>query len=51
MGGKNKALNAKLIEKCGFEAIQISCYDLAGAFLGKPEIWLVRMKDRRSIWA
>jgi 2-methylisocitrate lyase-like PEP mutase family enzyme len=43
--GCHDALSAKVIEKCGFEAIQISGYGLAGAFLGKPDVGLVRMKD------
>ena len=43
--GCHDALSAKVIEKCGFEAIQISGYGLAGSFLGKPDVGLVRMKD------
>ncbi len=43
--GCHDALSAKVIEKCGFEAIQISGYGLAGAFLAKPDVGLLRMKD------
>jgi len=43
--GCHDAFSAKIIEKCGFEAIQISGYGLAGSFLGKPDVGLVRMKD------
>ena len=43
--GCHDALSAKVIEKCGFEAIQVSGYGLAGSFLGKPDVGLVRMKD------
>jgi 2-methylisocitrate lyase-like PEP mutase family enzyme len=43
--GCHDALSAKVIEKAGFEAIQISGYGLAGAFLAKPDVGLVRMKD------
>jgi len=43
--GCHDAFSAKIIEKCGFEAIQISGYGLAGSFLGKPDVGLVQMKD------
>jgi 2-methylisocitrate lyase-like PEP mutase family enzyme len=43
--GCHDALSAKVIEKAGFEAIQISGYGLAGAFMAKPDVGLVRMKD------
>lgn len=43
--GCHDALSAKVIEQCGFEAIQISGYGLAGSILGKPDIGLVQMKD------
>src|SRR5512140_3850864 len=43
--GCHDALSAKVIEKAGFEAIQISGYGLAGAFLAKPDVGLLRMKD------
>lgn len=39
------ALSAKVIESCGFEAVQISGYGLAASFLGKPDVGLVQMKD------
>jgi methylisocitrate lyase len=43
--GCHDALSAKVIEACGFEAIQISGFGMAGAFLGKPDVGLVQMKD------
>lgn len=43
--GCHDVLSAKIIENCGFEAIQVSGYGLAGSFLGKPDVGLVQMKD------
>lgn len=43
--GCHDALSAKVIEQCGFEAIQISGYGLAGSFLGKPDVGLITMKE------
>jgi methylisocitrate lyase len=43
--GCHDALSAKVVEVCGFEAIQISGYGLAAALLGKPDVGLVQMKD------
>jgi methylisocitrate lyase len=43
--GCHDALSARIIESCGFEAIQISGFGLAGAWLGKPDVGLVQMKD------
>jgi len=43
--GAHDALSACVIEKCGFEAIQISGYGLAGSILAKPDVGLVQMKD------
>lgn len=43
--GCHDALSAKVIESCGFEAIQISGYGLAASILGKPDVGLVQMKD------
>lgn len=43
--GAYDALSAKVIEACGFEAIQVSGYGVAGSFLGKPDVGLVQMKD------
>jgi methylisocitrate lyase len=43
--GCHDALSAKVVERCGFEAIQVSGYGLAGSYLGKPDVGLVRMKD------
>ena len=43
--GCHDAFSAKIIEKCGFEAIQISGYGLAASVLGKPDVGLMQMKD------
>jgi len=43
--GCHDAFSAKIIEACGFEAVQISGYGLAGSLLGKPDVGLVQMKD------
>jgi 2,3-dimethylmalate lyase len=43
--GCHDALSAKVIETCGFEAIQISGYGIAASILGKPDVGLVQMKD------
>lgn len=43
--GCHDALSAKIIEACGFEAIQISGFGLAGSLLAKPDVGLVQMKD------
>ncbi len=43
--GCHDAFSAKIIEKCGFEAIQVSGFGLAASILGKPDVGLVQMKD------
>jgi len=43
--GCHDALSAKVIERAGFEAIQVSGYGLAGSYLAKPDVGLLRMKD------
>ena len=43
--GCHDAFSAKVIEACGFEAIQVSGYGVAGSFLGKPDVGLMFMKD------
>jgi 2-methylisocitrate lyase-like PEP mutase family enzyme len=43
--GCHDAMSARVIEACGFEAIQISGYGLAASLLGKPDVGLVQMKD------
>lgn len=43
--GCHDALSARIIQACGFEAVQISGYGLAAALLGKPDVGLVQMKD------
>jgi PEP phosphonomutase and related enzymes len=43
--GAHDALSARAIERCGFEAIQVSGYGLAGSILAKPDVGLVQMKD------
>ena len=43
--GAHDALSARVIEQCGFEAVQISGYGLAGSILAKPDVGLVQIKD------
>jgi methylisocitrate lyase len=43
--GCHDALSAKIIETCGFEAVQISGYGMAGSLLARPDVGLVQMKD------
>ncbi|MFQ5935599.1 MAG: oxaloacetate decarboxylase [Acidiferrobacterales bacterium] len=43
--GCHDALSAKVIANCGFEAVQISGFGLAGSLMGKPDVGLVPMKD------
>ena len=43
--GAHDALSAKVIERCGFEAIQVSGYGLAASLLAIPDVGLVQMKD------
>jgi 2-methylisocitrate lyase-like PEP mutase family enzyme len=43
--GCHDALSAKIIQECGFEAVQISGYGMAGSLLGRPDVGLVQMKD------
>jgi 2-methylisocitrate lyase-like PEP mutase family enzyme len=43
--GCHDALSARVIEACGFEAVQVSGYGLAGSLLGRPDVGLVQMKD------
>ncbi|MBN2388159.1 MAG: isocitrate lyase/PEP mutase family protein [Anaerolineales bacterium] len=43
--GCHDAFSAKVIADCGFEAIQVSGYGLAGSLLGRPDVGLVQMKD------
>ena len=43
--GCHDALSARVIERAGFEAIQVSGFGLAGSLLGRPDVGLVPMKD------
>jgi methylisocitrate lyase len=43
--GCHDALSAKVIERCGFEGVQISEFGIAGGLLGKPDVGLVNTKD------
>jgi methylisocitrate lyase len=43
--GAHDALSARVIEQCGFEAVQISGYGVAGSILAKPDVGLVQIKD------
>jgi methylisocitrate lyase len=38
-------MSARIVESCGFEAIQVSGFGLAGSLLAKPDVGLVDMKD------
>lgn len=43
--GCHDVLSAMVIEKSGFEAVQVSGFGLAASLLGKPDVGLVQMKD------
>jgi methylisocitrate lyase len=43
--GCHDAFSARIIERSGFEAIQVSGFGLAASLLGKPDVGLVQMKD------
>ncbi len=43
--GCHDAMSAKVIEACGFEAIQVSGYGIAASLLGQPDVGLVQMQD------
>jgi methylisocitrate lyase len=43
--GCHDALSAKVIADCGFEAVQVSGFGLAGSQLAKPDVGLLEMKD------
>lgn len=43
--GCHDAFSARIIERAGFEAVQVSGFGLAGSLLGVPDIGLVDMKD------
>ena len=43
--GCHDALSAKAIEQCGFEAIQVSGYGLAGSAMAKPDVGLLQITD------
>lgn len=43
--GCHDVLSAMVIERCGFEAIQVSGFGLAASLMGKPDVGLVQMKD------
>lgn len=45
VAGCHDAMSAKIIENCGFEAIQISGYGLAGSLMARPDVGLVQMKE------
>lgn len=49
--GCHDALSAKIIEKAGFEAVQVSGFGLAASFLAKPDLGLMQMKDILDITA
>jgi 2,3-dimethylmalate lyase len=43
--GAHDAFSARVIEQCGFEAIQVSGFGLAASVLAKADVGLVQMKD------
>lgn len=43
--GCHDALSAKVIEECGYEAIQVSGFGVAGSYLGQPDVGIIRMKE------
>ena len=43
--GAHDAFSARVIEQCGFEAIQVSGFGLAASLLAKADVGLVQMKD------
>jgi methylisocitrate lyase len=43
--GCHDAFSARIIESCGFEAVQVSGFGLAGSLLAKPDVGLLSMKD------
>jgi 2,3-dimethylmalate lyase len=43
--GCHDAHSARIIEMCGFEAVQVSGFGLAGSMLAKPDVGLLSMKD------
>ncbi len=43
--GAHDALSARIIESCGFEAIQVSGFGVAGSLLGAPDVGLLDMKE------
>lgn len=43
--GCHDAFSAKVIESCGFEAVQVSGFGIAASVLGKPDVGLMQMKD------
>ena len=45
MPGAYDALSAKIIEKCGFEAIQCTGYGIAASVLGKPDVAILTMTE------
>lgn len=45
MPGCYDTLCAKIIERCGFESVQISGFGMAGSYLGKPDIGLLQIKE------
>lgn len=48
MPGCYDALSALLIEKCGFEATQVSGFGVAGSLLGKPDVGLLSFAEMLS---
>jgi 2-methylisocitrate lyase-like PEP mutase family enzyme len=43
--GCHDAMSARVVERCGFEAVQVSGFGLAASLLATPDVGLVQMKD------
>jgi methylisocitrate lyase len=45
MPGAYDCISAKIIEKCGYEAIQVTGYGVAASLLGKPDVGILSMGE------
>jgi methylisocitrate lyase len=43
--GCHDALSARVVEQCGFEAVQVSGFGLAASLLAAPDVGLLQMQD------
>ena len=49
VAGCHDALSARIIEECGFEALQISGFGMSGSLMCRPDVGLVQMEDLMEI--